>query len=263
MYKLGQYIHGDAITYRLDPRVKILSVIMLSILIFRANLLSGLMISGFIIFAVLISRLTLTFILTALKPIAVFMFLLFVLHIFFTDGKVLYTSPLISMKITYEGLCQGAFVAWQVACLISAAAVLTMTTPPSELINGIEALLRPLRYIGVPSQDLAVMISMAVRFMPTLIEEFDRIRMARMARGMDIRTGSLSEKTKWAKAQAISLMLGVFRRADELSDAMEARGYRRGNRTALRELRITSKDVAAMALLLLLMGGVGLCAGIS
>ncbi len=262
MYNLGQYIHGDAITYRLDPRVKIISVIMLSLLIFRANLLSGAIISAFIVFAIFMSRLTLNHVLNALKPLAVFMLLLFVLHIFFTDGKALYTFSIFPVKVTYEGLYQGAFVIWQIACLILAAAVLTMTTPPSELISGIEILLRPLRRIGVPSHDVAMMISMALRFMPTLLEEFDRIRMAQMARGADIKIGSFSEKAKWAKALAIPLMISAFRRADELSDAMEARGYQRGYRTTLRELRITSRDVAAMALMLLFMGSVFISTGI-
>jgi len=262
MYNLGQYIHGDAITYHLDPRVKIVSVIMLSLLIFRANLLSGAIISAFIVFAILMSRLTLNHVLNALKPLAVFVFLLFFLHVFFTDGTALFTFSLFPVKVTYEGLYQGAFVTWQIACLILTAAVLTMTTPPSELISGIETLLRPLRRIGVPSHDVAVMISMAFRFMPTLLEEFDRIRMAQMARGADIKSGSFSEKAKWAKALAIPLMISAFRRADELSDAMEARGYQRGYRTTLRELRIAPRDIAAMVLMLLFMGSVFISTGI-
>lgn len=262
MYNLGQYIHGEAITYKLDPRVKIISVIVLSVLIFRANLLSGAIISAFIVFAILISRLTLNHVMSALKPLAVFIFLIFVLHIFFTDGTVLFTFPLFPVKITYEGLYQGVFVAWQIACLILVAAVMTMTTPPSELINGIETLLRPLGRIGIPSHDVAVMISMALRFVPTLLEEFDRIRMAQMARGADIKIGSYSEKAKWAKALAIPLLISAFRRADELTDAMEARGYTRGYRTTLRELRITPRDVGAMALMLLVAGGAFLSTGL-
>jgi len=262
MYNLGQYIHNDAITYRLDPRVKIISVIMLSILIFRANLVSGAIISAFIVFTIFISRLTLNHVLNALKPIAVFIFLLFFLHVFFTDGTALFMFSLFPVKVTYEGLYQGAFVTWQIACLVLAGAVLTMTTPPSELISGIENLLRPLRRIGVPSHDVAVMISMALRFMPTLLEEYDRIRVAQTARGADIKIGSFSEKAKWAKALAVPLMISAFRRADELTDAMEARGYQRGCRTTLRELRITPRDIAAMVLVLLFLGSIFISTGI-
>jgi biotin transport system permease protein len=262
MYNLGQYIHGEAITYKLDPRIKILSAIVLSVLIFRANLSGGILISAFLAAVILMSRLKLRHILNAFKPVAVFVSLLFFLHVFFTDGNVLLAFPSLPVKITYEGLYQGAFVAWQIACLVLAAAILTMTTPPSDLISGIENLLRPFRRIGVPSHDVAVMISMALRFMPTLLEEFDRIRMAQMARGADVKSGAIPEKIRWAKTLAIPLMFSAFRRADELADAMEARGYQRGYRTTLRELRMTSLDSAAMALLMLFIGGVFVLTGL-
>jgi energy-coupling factor transporter transmembrane protein EcfT len=263
MYNLGQYIHGDAITYKLDPRVKIMSVIALSTLIFRANLSGGAFISVFIVAVILISRLKINHILTALKPVAFFVALLSVVHVFFTDGTPVVSLSPFPVKITYEGLYQGAFVGWQIICLVLTAAVLTMTTSPSELVSGIENLLRPLRRVGVPSHDVAVMISMALRFMPTLLEEFDRIRMAQMARGADIKIGTILEKTRWAKALAIPLMVSAFRRADELADAMEARGYQRGYRTTLRELRMTPLDSAVMALMLLFMGGIFILTGIS
>jgi energy-coupling factor transporter transmembrane protein EcfT len=256
MYSLGQYIHGDAITYQLDPRVKILSVIVLSVLIFRANLLDGAVISAFIAAVVLLSRLTLSHVLKALRPLAVFVGLLFFLHVFFTEGTVWLSFAPVPVNITHEGLYQGTFVSWQIVCLVLTAAVLTMTTPPSELISGIEKLLKPLRYVGVPSHDVAVMISMALRFMPTLLEEFDRIRMAQMARGADVKIGTMAEKARWAKTLAIPLMVGAFRRADDLADAMESRGYQRGYRTTLRELRIAPRDVAALAVMVLFMGGV-------
>lgn len=261
MYNLGQYIHGDAITYRLDPRIKVISVIVLSILIFRANLAGIAVISACIAAVLVVSHLTFRHVLNSLKPLAVFVAILFLLHALFGEGTVLFSFAPFPAQITYEGLYQGAFVAWQIICLVLIAAVLTMTTPPSELISGIEHLLRPLKRVGVPSHDVAVMISMALRFMPTLLEEFDRIRMAQMARGADMKTGAFSEKAKWAKALAIPLMLSAFRRADELCDAMEARGYQRGHRTTLRELRIQERDIAALAFVVLLAGGVFLLAG--
>ena len=124
-----------------------------------------------------------------------------------------------------------------------------MTTLPSDLVGGIERLLRPLSAVGIPSQELAVMIAMALRFMPMLLEEYDRLRMAQMARGADFSTGSLALRTRAVTALAIPLLLSAFRRADELALAMEARGYRRGPRTTLRELRLSGWDLAAFAVM--------------
>lgn len=262
MYHLGQYIHGKTLIYKLDPRIKIISVIALSIVVFKATLFGCAIVSAFMLALILLARLRLNHILSSLKPVGVFVAILFIMHAFFTDGTALFTFAPFSMKITYEGLYLGALVTWQMTCLVLAAAVMTMTTPPSELISGLETLLRPLRRVGVPSHDIAVMISMALRFMPTLLEEYNKIRMAQMARGADIKTGSFTEKARWAKSLVTPLMINAFRRADELSDAMESRGYQRGNRTTLRELRITSLDVAATALMVLFIGGVYLSTGI-
>ncbi len=262
MYNPGQYIHGNTLIYKLDPRIKIISVIALSIVVFKANLSGCAVISAFMIAVILLSRLRLDHILGALKPVAVFAAMLFIMHAFLTEGTALFTFSPFSITITYEGLYRGALVTWQITCLVLAAVVMTMTTTPSELISGIEILLRPFRRVGVPSHDIAVMISMALRFMPTLLEEFDKIRMAQMARGADIKTGSFLQKVKWAKSLAMPLMINAFRRADELSDAMESRGYQRGNRTTLKELRITSLDVAATALMILFIGGIYISTGI-
>jgi energy-coupling factor transporter transmembrane protein EcfT len=153
------------------------------------------------------------------------------------------------VRITREGLLRGIYVTWQFAGLILAAAVLTRSTSPSELVGGIERLLRPLSRVGIPSQDLAVMIAMALRFMPMLLEEYDRLRMAQMARGADFTTGSLALRTRAVAALAVPLLLSAFRRADELAVAMEARGYRRGPRTTLRELVFSGHDLGAFAVI--------------
>ena len=254
MYNLGQYIHGDAFTYRLDPRTKLLSVMALSLLVFNATLSSGFLISLLIVAIALVSRLSIHQLFDAIKPLAVIMALLFFVHVLFTDGTTLTTLPLIHVRLTYEGLYQGAFVVWQIVCLVLTAAVLTMTTAPSALVSGIEKLLRPLKVIGISSHDLAVMISTALRFMPTLLEEFDRLRTAQTARGADIKTGSMAEKARWTKDIAIPLTISVFRRADDLSDAMEARGYQRGSNATLSDLRFTSLDIAAVAVMLAFTG---------
>jgi energy-coupling factor transporter transmembrane protein EcfT len=247
MIHFGQYIAGDSFTHRLDPRVKMISAIILSILIFRATWFDVYLISLFFLMVMGLSRLKAAPILNAIKPLTFFAGLLFLLHLFFTDGTALLALPSLHLKITYEGLFRGAFVAWQFFALVLSGAILTMTTPPSEMISGLEKLLRPFKYMGVPTQDIAVMVSMALRFVPTLLEEFDRIRMAQMARGADVRTGPLTQRVKTAASMTLPLMMSALRRADELAEAMEARGYHRGPRTTLRVLRISGPNYAALS----------------
>lgn len=247
MIHLGQYIAGDSFTHRLDPRVKMIAAIILSILIFRAAWFDVYLISLFFLMIMAISRLKAGPILRALKPMAFFAGLLFLLHLFFTDGTALLALPRLHLKITHEGLFRGAFVAWQFFALVLSGAILTMTTPPSEMISGLEKLLRPFKYLGIPTQDIAVMVSMALRFVPTLLEEFDRIRMAQTARGADVRTGPPAQRVKTAASMTLPLMMSALRRAEDLAEAMESRGYHSGPRTTLRVLRINGQDYAALS----------------
>jgi energy-coupling factor transporter transmembrane protein EcfT len=247
MIHIGQYITGDSITYRLDPRIKMISAIILSILIFRATWFDVYLISLFFLIIMGFSHLKAKPVLSAIKPLAFFAALLFLLHLFSTDGTALLWLPALHLKITDEGLFRGAFVTWQFVALVLSGVILTMTTPPSEMISGLEKLLHPFKYLGIPTQDLAVMVSMALRFVPTLLEEFDRIRMAQMARGADMNTGSLAQRVKSAAALTLPLMMSAVRRADNLAEAMEARGYHNGPRTTLRVLRINGSDYAALA----------------
>jgi len=249
MIRLGQYLPGDTVVHRLDPRVKILSVVALSVLIFASTWTGILLISVLLAAVVAAARVTPAKLLGALRPVAVFMAVIFLVHLFFTEGRsILSLSPL-PVSITQEGLVGGIYVTWQFAGLVLSAAVLTMTTTPSDLVGGIERLLRPLTRVGIPSQDLAVMIAMALRFMPMLLEEYDRIRMAQMARGADFATGGLVQRTRAVAALAVPLLLSAFRRADELALAMEARGYRRGPRTTLREPAFSGCDLGALAVM--------------
>jgi energy-coupling factor transporter transmembrane protein EcfT len=247
MIHFGQYIAGDSFTHRLDPRVKMISAIILSILIFRASWLDVCLISLFFLTIMGISRLRAAWILRAVRPMMFFAGLLFLLHLFFTDGTLLLTVPLLPLKITDEGLFRGAYVAWQFFALVLSGAILTMTTPPSEMISGLEKLLHPFKGLGVPTQDIAVMVSMALRFVPTLLDEFDRIRAAQTARGADMSTGPLWQRIKAAAAMTLPLMLSALRRAEGLAEAMEARGYHGGLRTTLRVLRISGPDYAALS----------------
>lgn len=247
MIHIGQYIAGDSFTHRLDPRVKMVSAILLSILIFRAAWFDVYLISLFFLTIMALSRLKAGPILRAIEPMAFFAGLLFLLHLFFTDGTALLAAPRLHLKITHEGLLKGAFVAWQFFALVLSGAILTLTTPPSEMIGGLEKLLRPFKYLGIPTQDLAVMVSMALRFVPTLLEESERIRLAQTARGADVRTGPLAQRLKTAASMTLPLMMSALRRAEDLAEAMEARGYHSGPRTTLRVLRITGPDYAALS----------------
>ena len=249
MINLGQYLPGETAVHRLDPRVKIVAVILMSPLIFTAPAAGIVLISLFLAFILATARLSLAQTAQAVRPIAIFITLIFLMHLFLTEGRPLLSLAPLPLRITQEGLAQGAYVTWQFACLVIVAAILTMTTLPSDLVGGIERLLRPLERVGIPSQDIAVMISMALRFMPMLLEEYERLRMAQMARGADFTTGSLALRIRALAALTVPLLLSAFRRADELALAMEARGYRRGPRTTLHELRLSGTDFAAFAVM--------------
>jgi biotin transport system permease protein len=247
MLRLGQYLAADTVIHRLDPRVKIIAVLAMSLLIFGAGTAGIVLISLFLAAVIGSARLSPVETAAAMKPVALFMTVIFLMHLFLTEGRPLLSLAPVPITITWEGLRQGAYVTWQFAGLVVTAAVLTMTTLPSDLVGGIERLLRPLARVGFPSQEIAVMIAMALRFMPVLLEEYERLRMATMARGADFTTGGLVPRTRAVAALAVPLLLSAFRRADELVLAMEARGYRPGPRTTLRELRLAGPDYAALA----------------
>lgn len=249
MITLGQYLPANTIVHRLDPRVKITAVAAISPLIFAATPAGIVFISLFLIAVIRCARLTFAQTAAAFKPVMVFMALIFLVHLFFTQGMPLISLAPLPLAITKEGLFQGAYVTWQFAGLIAGGAILTMTTLPSDLVGGIERLLRPLSRVGIPSQEITVMASMALRFIPLILEEFDRLRTAQMARGSDFTTGSMAQRARAAMALAVPLLLAAFRRADELVLAMEARGYRRGPRTALHELRLGRMDYTAFAVM--------------
>ncbi len=246
MYHIGQYIPGKSIIHGLDPRVKIVSVIVLSIMILRDEAFSAAMISIFLVALIPTARLAPHHILRALRPMAVFFILLFILHIFFTDGEPIPPFPAWKVTVTYEGLYRGTLVTWQFTLLMLNASLLMMTTSPTELVSGIERLLRPLKILGIPSHDIAIMISIALRFVPILFEEIERIKESQMARGANFKTGTLLQRTKANISLLTPLILSILRRADELAVAMEGRGYIRGPRTYIRELHMSFKDYAAV-----------------
>jgi biotin transport system permease protein/energy-coupling factor transport system permease protein len=188
--------------------------------------------------------------LRAVRPLAIFFALVFLMHLFFTAGTPIPSFPL----ATYEGLYRGVLLAWRFVFLILSAAILTMTTLPSELMSGIERCLRPLRYLGISSHDVAVMVSIVLRFVPTLLQELDQIKEAQMARGADFKTGTIPARMKRVSSLVIPLIRNSILRAEELAVGMEGRGYRRGPRSYMRELRMTPSDYTILAVLVILTG---------
>ena len=244
MYNLGQYIPGETVIHRLDSRIKIASVFTLSILIFRANPIEVFAISIFLLLVFAIASFTWAQARDALRSLWFFIIAIFLLHALFSETPASPTALL--PVLTLAGLYRGLFVIWQFLCLVLCGAVLTVTTSPEELVGGIEKLLRPLRYLRIPTYDIAMMISVALRLMPLLLEELARIRAAQAARGADLTAGRIADRVKAAAALPVPLVLSAIRRADELADAMEARGYQSAPRTSLREMRITAVDAAAL-----------------
>jgi energy-coupling factor transporter transmembrane protein EcfT len=248
-FRFGLFVPGDSPLHRLDPRVKILSVVVLGVLTFRAGVTAAVLTSLLLAGLTVLARLKVRHLVAALRPLFVFGGLLFLIHLCFTDGQAvaaLWAGPL---KITREGLRQGTFVVWQFFALVWMGALLTMTTGPSDLVLALEKILAPLRVLRVPTQDLAVMVSLALRFLPTFLEELEKGKAARLARGADFETGGPAGRLKTAASLVVPLLLGSARRADDLAEAMEARGYSRGPRTSLREFRMNGTDYAALAFL--------------
>lgn len=251
---IGQYIPGDSRIHRLDPRIKIGSTLTLSIFILRGGTFSGAVISTFLLALIPLSGLEVGSVVRAFRPVLIFFALLFCVHLFFTDGSPVPPFPPWRVTVTYEGLFKGAITTWQFALLILSASILTMTTLPTDLVSGIERLLRPFKRIGVPSHDLAMMVSIALRFVPTFLEEIDRVKVAQMARGASFKTGPIVRRTRAAISLLPPLIVRTVHRADELVIAMEARGYRRGPRTYMRELAMRRADYVALMVMILMTG---------
>jgi biotin transport system permease protein/energy-coupling factor transport system permease protein len=243
-YKLGQYTPGSSIVHKLDPRVKIAAVMLVSITVLQAEAFIAVAATILIAGITLIARLSPAHLAGALKPLLLFFALIFLVHLFFTPGT---PSPL--PLATTEGLYQGVLLTWRFVFLILSAAILTMTTTPSELISGIEWFLRPLRPLGISSHDIAVMVSMVLRFVPTLLQELDQIKEAQMARGANFKSGTILARLKKMSSLVIPLVRNSILRAEEVAQGIEARGYQRGNRTYMRELCMAPLDYVFLAII--------------
>ena len=250
---LGQYFPGNSFIHRLDPRTKILATLIYIVAIFFANtpLTYGLL-AGFAAIVIIVSRLPLGLVFSSLKPIWIIVVLTMLIHMFTAPGEnIVYAWKF--LKVTAEGLDLGIKMAVRLILLLLFSSILTFTTSPIVLTDGIEKLLRPFKAIGVPAHEMAMMMTIALRFIPTLLEETDRIMKAQTARGADFGSGNILQRMKNMLPLLVPLFISAFRRADELATAMEARCDRGGEgRTRMHELAYSSRDYVAFILVIAL-----------
>ena len=239
---LGQYFPGDTIVHRLDPRTKLISLILFFIALFTAG--------GFVSIGVAVLTLAICVALSKIKPAALLkgmkplLFIVIftaILNLFYTDGRVL--AQWWIFRITAEGVQRTILMVLRIMLLVSCTFLLTYTTSPLQLTDGLEQLMRPLKKVNFPVHELAMMMSIALRFVPTLIEETDKIMSAQKARGADFDSGGLIKRAKALLPVLVPLFVSAFRRADELATAMECRCYHGGEgRTRMKSLRMQRAD---------------------
>ena len=254
---LGQFFPGNSRIHRLDPRTQLIILVAYIVALFMAkSWLSYGLCFAFLAFAVWVSKIPVKSIVKGMKPLVMILVFTGVLNLFFTEGeKVLLQIWVIT--ITLEGVLRAFFMVSRILMLISATFLLTYTTSPISLTDGLEALMNPLRYIKVPVHELSMMMCIALRFIPTLIEETDKIISAQKARGADFESGSLMKRVKALVPILVPLFISAFRRADELATAMECRCYHGGEgRTKMKLLRYKRSDYLSFLALPLLWAAV-------
>ena len=247
---LGQYFPAESVIHRLDARIKIVLAIAFMVLAFLVNTLQGYgMVLGLLVVTILLSRVPIRFVLKGLKPILFILIFTFVLNLFLTPGQTVWVHWWI-FTITKESLLCAVQMSVRLAMLVAGTSMLTLTTAPLQLTDGLESLLRPLKAIRFPVHEMAMMMSIALRFIPTLAEEADRIRKAQAARGADFDTGGLFKRAASLIPLLVPLFVGAFRRAEELATAMEARCYHGGEgRTKLTVMHMGGRDYISLLIM--------------
>lgn len=242
---IGQYYSVPSVIHKMDPRFKIIGSILYLVSLFLINqLFAYTAVIIFIGLVIKLSKVPLNFILKGLKPVFMLILFAFVINVFFTPGEGEALIKAGFVKIYPEGIERAFFMAIRLVLLIVGTSVLTLTTSPIELTDGIEYLLSPFKKIGMPAHELAMMMTIALRFIPTLLEETDKIMKAQMARGADFESGNLMNRAKALIPLLVPLFISAFRRADELAMAMEARCYKGGEgRTRMKVLKFTRLDL--------------------
>lgn len=243
---IGQYLPGNSFVHKLDPRIKIVSSFAFIVIIFVLNNFIGYVFVGlFTLMIISIAKIPKKYIFKGLKPILWIIIFTAALNAFMTPGiPIVKLGPL---SITDKGLYLSIFMVLRLVFLIISTSLLTLTTSPIALTDGIEILLNPFKKIGLPSHELAMMMTIALRFIPTLLDETDKIMKAQTARGADFESGNIVRRTKNLIPILVPLFISSFRRADELAMAMEARCYKGGEgRTRLKVLKIEGRDYIAV-----------------
>ena len=246
---LGQYYQTESAVHRLDPRVKLIATIVFIISLFLVDNFWGYLTAGlFLVFSIRLSHVPFKFMVKGMKAILFLLIFTVIFNLFLTPGQ-----PLVSiwrLTITREGLETAVKMAIRLSFLIIGSSVMTLTTTPNNLTDGMESLMKPLRRLHVPVHEIAMMMSIALRFIPILLEETDKIMKAQMARGADFDSGNLIQKAKSLVPLLVPLFISAFRRASDLAMAMEARCYRGGEgRTKMKPLIYKRRDAIAFAVL--------------
>lgn len=253
---LGQFFPGESFVHRLDPRTKIVLTIAYMVALFVAGNAVALIFAGvFMLVVSIVSKVPLRHVFKGIKPIIPILIITSAINAFYMDGHVIWHFYF--MKITYEGVKFAIFVSVRLIFLIVGTSMMTYTTSPIALSDGLEQLLAPLKRLKLPVHELSMMMSIALRFIPTLIEETDKIMNAQKARGADFESGNLMQRIRALLPILIPLFVSAFRRAEELALAMDCRCYRGGEgRTRLRRLRFQFGDYAAVGVFVLLFAGI-------
>jgi energy-coupling factor transport system permease protein len=246
---LGRFYPANSPLHRMDPRAKILATVVLMVLVFLANNVYSFVAYGlFSVLCIALSKVPPIHVFKSIKPILFLIVFAFVLNVFSGKGDAIFTIGPVSA--TWDGLVTGLRMAARLTLLITTSSLLTLTTTPILVADAMERMLKPLQRIGFPAHEMAMMMSIALRFVPTLVEETDKIMKAQSSRGADYDTGGILRRARGLVSVLVPLFIGSFRRADELAVAMEARCYRGGEgRTRLRVMKATSRDWAAGAVL--------------
>ncbi|WP_010285115.1 energy-coupling factor transporter transmembrane component T family protein [Bacillus timonensis] len=247
---IGRYIPGNSPIHKMDPRAKLLLIFCYVFIVFLANsVLTYALLGIYTLVIVFLTKVQLRYILSGLKPILWVILFTFILHIFLTkEGNLLVDFGW--LQIYEGGVTQGIFISLRLLYLIIMTTILTLTSTPIEITDGMESLLAPFKKMGLPTHELALMMSISLRFIPTLMQETEKIMKAQAARGVEFTSGPIKDRMKAVVPLLIPLFISSFKRAEELAIAMEARGYRGGEgRTKLRVLQWRAIDTLMLVLL--------------
>lgn len=256
---LGQYYPAKSVIHRLDPRIKLTGTLAYIIGLFILDNFWGLLMAGVFLASVIkLSHVPLSYIVRGLKPILIIIIFTFILNMLMLDGEPLFTFW--KFTVTKEGLYKALFMAARLVLLILGSSILTFATKPISLTDGMEAQMKPFERFGLPAHELAMMMTIALRFIPTLLEETDKIMKAQQARGADFESGNIFKRAKNMIPILVPLFIGAFRIAQEMAMAMEARCYRGGaGRTRMNVMKYEKCDFAAAVLILIFVGGCIVC----